>query len=265
MKTKTQALDWVNSRIGRRLDFDGWYGAQCMDLTIGYCNYISGGSFRPWGNAINLKDNTMPAGWKLIKNTPSFLPQPGDIAIWAYAPYDVYGHTGIITSANLNNFYSVDQNWFNAGSNGSPAAKVFHDYTGFWGVIRPAFGSTSTKKATPKKAAPKKKVVKKAATKKAATTATWKRNSAGILWKTEKAKFTCNVSSGIITRKNGPWTGWAQGPFMKKGDTIKYDEIQDFDGHIWVSGNFKGQYVYVPIGKSNGKGQRIGAAWGTFS
>lgn len=264
MKTKTQALNWVNNRIGRRLDMDGAYGAQCMDLTIGYCNYLTDGKFWPWGNAKDLKNNTMPTGWKLIKNTPNFLPQAGDIAIWANAPYEEFGHTGIITSANLYNFYSIDQNWFNSGSNGSPAAKVFHDYTGFWGVIRPKFASASKTTTTKKDTAPKKATTtaKKKAT---ANTNKWKRNSAGILWKAEKATFKCNVASGIITRKNGPWTGWPQGPAMKKGDSIKYDEIQDFDGLIWVSGKFKGQYVHVPVGKSNGKGQRIGSAWGTFS
>ncbi|BDE75632.1 hypothetical protein [Staphylococcus phage S6] len=127
------------------------------------------------------------------------------------------------------------------------------------GATSTAKTSTATKSTTKTKAPAK---PKKTSTE---TSTTWKRNSAGILWKTEKATFKCGVSVGIITRKNGPWTGWPQGPRMSKGDTIKYDEIQDFNGYIWVSGKFKGQYVYVPVGKSNGNGKRIGPAWGTFS
>lgn len=255
MKTKSQAINWLNNRIGRRLDMDGWYGSQCMDLTIGYWRYLTDGKDRPDpGNAITLINTHLPKGWKRIKNTPEFVPQAGDIAIWGYAPYNVYGHTAIITYATVNYFYSVDQNWFNPSLEyGSPAAKVYHDYTGFWGVIRPAYAKSSTKKKSTSKTSTN------------ITSNVWRRNDAGILWKTEKATFTCNVDSGIKTHLNGPWTGWGNGPDMEKGESIKYEEIQDFDGLIWVSGNFKGKYTYVPIGYSNGKGQRVGSAWGTFS
>lgn len=262
MKTHSQALKWVNNRIGRRLDMDGAWGSQCMDLTIGYCQYLSDKKFWPWGDAKDLKNGqNLPEGWKLIQNTPSFLPQPGDIAIWAWPPYNEYGHTGIITYATLSYFYSVDQNWFNPGDYGSPAAKVYHDYTGFWGVIRPAYKKSSTKKAaktssTKTKATPKAKTVK--------SSNVWRRNNDGVLWKTESATFKCTAAGGITTRVNGPWTGWAKGPYMYKNDEIEYEEIQDFDGYIWVSGKFKGKYVYIPVGYSNGKGQRVGAAWGNF-
>lgn len=128
--TKEQGAQWALDRVGKSIDVDGYYGAQCKDFVEKFTTENFGVSFP--GNAIDLIYCAIPSGWQRIKNTPEFLPQPGDIALWAYG---TYGHTGIIVSANLNTFVSVDQNWYNASSNGSPAAKVQHNYTtyNFWG------------------------------------------------------------------------------------------------------------------------------------
>ena len=134
--TKEQGAQWALDRVGKSIDVDGYYGAQCKDFVEKFTTENFGVSFP--GNAIDLITCSIPSGWVRIKNTPEFLPQPGDIALWAYG---TYGHTGIIVSANLNTFVSVDQNWYNASSNGSPAAKVTHNYTtyNFWGVLRPPY------------------------------------------------------------------------------------------------------------------------------
>ena len=134
-----EAVAWAKAQVGQKLDFDGWYGAQCMDLILYYCAKFG---WRPSGNAITLKDQTPPAGWQKIKNSASFIPQPGDIFIFTIAPY---GHTGIITSANMNSFTSVDQNWFNSTDTGSAGANVTHNYNSFWGVIRPPFTVGATR------------------------------------------------------------------------------------------------------------------------
>lgn len=140
--TAQEGAQWAIDRIGRRIDTDGYYGAQCKDFVNAYIQENWG--FTPPGNAIHLKDYNYPSGWQKIQNTPDFLPQPGDIAVWAYGSYATYGHCGVITSANLSTFTSVDQNWFNAnGETGSPAALVTHNYNGFWGVIRPPFSSAT--------------------------------------------------------------------------------------------------------------------------
>lgn len=94
----------------------------------------------------------------------------------------------------------------------------------------------------------------------------WRKNSYGILYKAETATFTCTVSSGIITRYNGPWTGHPQAGLLQIGQSVVYDEIEDFDGYIWISWvTNNGTRVYMPIGNSDGRGNRIGNAWGTFS
>lgn len=130
---QNDAVAWAKAQVGQKLDFDGWYGAQCMDLILYYCAKFD---WRPTGNANTLQNQTPPAGWQKIKNSATFVPQPGDIFIFTLAPY---GHTGIVTSANMNSFTSIDQNWINASDNGSAAAAVTHNYNTFWGVLRPPF------------------------------------------------------------------------------------------------------------------------------
>lgn len=94
----------------------------------------------------------------------------------------------------------------------------------------------------------------------------WKKNSWGILWKKESASFTCNVSEGIVTRYTGPSLHNPIAGGLEYGQTVNYNEIQDYEGYIWISWEvFSGDTVYMPIGKSDGKGNRVGKAWGTFS
>ena len=139
MITADQGVAWAVQRIGQRIDADGVYGSQCMDLTVQFCR--DNFSWHPTGNAIRLTDQAIPAGWQRIRNTDTFIPQDGDIAIWGLGAYALYGHTGVIVGpCDMSGFTSVDQNWFNASLiSGSPAAGVRHNYNGFWGVLRPPY------------------------------------------------------------------------------------------------------------------------------
>ncbi|WP_348922111.1 CHAP domain-containing protein [Enterococcus rotai] len=132
--TKEQAVAWANSKIGQRIDMDNYAGAQCMDLVIAFCNEHFG--WWPKGNAIDLASQVLPAGFQRFKNTPDFLPLPGDIFIWAH---DQYGHTGIITSATLTSYTSVEQNGQAPTDGSGPARAYTRSYTNFWGVIRPPY------------------------------------------------------------------------------------------------------------------------------
>ena len=144
--TPQEGADWALAQVGKSIDFDGVYGAQCVDLIKKYCNTHWG--WTPKGNAKEDASIALPnSSWTRIKNTPEFIPQPGDIAVWTNG---TYGHVAIIISANINSFVSVDQNWYNAnGTVGSPAAKVTHNYSGFWGVIRPPFSSATVETSQP--------------------------------------------------------------------------------------------------------------------
>ena len=160
--SKQQALAWLSNKykVGG-VDFDGSYGKQCADLSTAYCYYLSGGTFRPTGNAIALTWQWLPDTFTRIKNVASTRPQAGDLAVWGYGDYSVYGHVGIVTNGdpdgNLMTFISLDQNWFNASlTHGSPPAYVKHNYSGVWGFIRPKFATSS--KATQATSKAKEKV-----------------------------------------------------------------------------------------------------------
>ncbi|KTT79866.1 hypothetical protein NS202_12105 [Mammaliicoccus sciuri] len=93
----------------------------------------------------------------------------------------------------------------------------------------------------------------------------WKKNKYGILWKKEKGTFTCKAKDGIVTRYNGPSIHNPIAGGLEYNQSVNYNEIQDYEGYIWISWEvYSGATVYMPIGKSNGKGQRVGSAWGTF-
>ncbi len=135
--TQAQALEWVYSQEGKSLDYDNSYGAQCVDLICFYYQHL--GAPRPYGNACDFISNQLPAGWTRIANTASFVPEPGDIAVWGRAVGNGYGHVAIILSADVHNFVSMDQNW-----GGKYCRKVTHNYNNFWGVIRPNFDSADS-------------------------------------------------------------------------------------------------------------------------
>ena len=38
--TREAAVEWVKSKVGTAIDYDGAYGAQCVDLIKGYSNEL---------------------------------------------------------------------------------------------------------------------------------------------------------------------------------------------------------------------------------
>ncbi|WP_341275177.1 glucosaminidase domain-containing protein [Staphylococcus haemolyticus] len=130
---------------------------QCWDLP----NYIFERywGFRTWGNANAMarRANYPNTSWKIYANTPSFVPKPGDVAVWTYG---WAGHTAIVVGpSDKKHFRCVDQNWYGANQyRGSVAAYVNHDYSGRGGslyFVRPPYKS-EPKKPTPKPTEPDK-------------------------------------------------------------------------------------------------------------
>lgn len=152
--TASQVVAWAkwmaNNRRG--VDIDGRYGYQCWDLP----NYIFERywGFRTWGNANAMarRSNYPDTSWKIYANTPSFVPKPGDVAVWTYG---WAGHTAIVVGpSDTNRFRCVDQNWYGANQyRGSVAAYVNHDYSGRGGslyFVRPPYKAEPKPKPKPK-------------------------------------------------------------------------------------------------------------------
>ena len=141
-KTQAEAITWVKSKVGgSALDYDGYYGAQCVDFIAYYLNFL-GASSLIGGNASAYANKTMPSGWQKIAYYNGFTAKAGDIAIWTYTTSSA-GHVAIVTSANTTSMTVVDQNGWNGAHHTNPEYSTYK-YTQwtFYGVIRPKFKST---------------------------------------------------------------------------------------------------------------------------
>lgn len=131
--TQAEALAWVKAQVGKSIDADGVYGAQCIDLILAYYDFL--GVPRSLGNGADYVNNTLPAGWSRIKGA---VPQAGDILVYTGGP-EGYGHTGIFESKystyhqNVRQKYVERITWaYDDGFSTTP----------YWGVIRPNFSSS---------------------------------------------------------------------------------------------------------------------------
>lgn len=125
--------DFVTQNSGKLLDFDGEYGAQCVDEVQYYAQSL--GLPRFWGNAVDIADQAS-AGATWLVNTPTNYPQPGDIVVWKASVPGItgqFGHVAIAVDANPNSFNSFDQNW----PTGTACHVQHHTYTGVAGWLHP--------------------------------------------------------------------------------------------------------------------------------
>ena len=152
IKSRDEAVAWLRAQEGARYDIDGAYGSQCSDFTSAYVNYVLTGN--PYGGRIGVYNanqysnaNLYPSDWQVFANTPSFLPEPGDIFVVNGADAR-YGHTGVVISSDIYTATIADQNGMSDWSldYGSPAH--IHNITwtssGTWAAqyyIRPCFSS----------------------------------------------------------------------------------------------------------------------------
>jgi len=127
---------FVAAYSGKWKDFDGAYGAQCVDLFDFYLRdvwavpvYYAAGAINLFGGRPDL------IAWTQNRwGDASQFPHRGDVIIWganAKVGTGVYGHVGIVTRADGYTFDSFDQNWpLNA-----PCHIVHHTYEGIrgWG------------------------------------------------------------------------------------------------------------------------------------
>lgn len=129
--------EFINTYNGKTFDYDGVAGVQCVDLVKMYLDKVFGIKAGAWGNAKDYYENfnSLPLrnNFTRIANTPSFVPQKGDIVVWGAGLGNKYGHIAIATGeGNTSTFYSYDLNW-----GGKIVKRVQHNYKGFLGVLRP--------------------------------------------------------------------------------------------------------------------------------
>lgn len=130
--------EFINKYNGQKVDFDGAYGAQCVDLFRVFNRDVLEieqprgvkGAKDFWANYDT--DSVLQANFDRIANTPEFVPILGDVAVFYN---DTHGHISICTGENSDTkvFESFDQNY----PYGSACHKIQHNYSNFYGVLRP--------------------------------------------------------------------------------------------------------------------------------
>lgn len=114
--TRTDAIAWCQSKLGQAMDFDGQYGAQCVDFFNFYYQYLTGRN--PYSDGYGVpgaKDlwNVPTTLFTKITNNPNDLtqlPSPGDIIIYngSMPGSGGYGHVAVVGEAK--NIY-YEQNY----------------------------------------------------------------------------------------------------------------------------------------------------------
>jgi hypothetical protein len=132
--------EFLETCLGKKVDFDGRYGGQCVDLFRLYCRDVLELPAQPRGVAgaadfwTNYEtDPILQTAFDKIANTPSGVPRFGDVVIWNKRAGRGYGHIAIFLHGDGLRFTSLDQNWPAL----SVVAETTHDYVHVLGWLRP--------------------------------------------------------------------------------------------------------------------------------
>lgn len=138
-----EAIKYMNSLKGQYIDFDNAFAYQCVDLITDFVYHVADG-YRMWGNAKDLHIvNALPKGWKVVENTPNYIPPVTAIAVYTEGIYSKWGHTGLVwdNSGGTSSFTILEQNY--DGNANSPAKLRTDNYSGLTHFIVPDFADDS--------------------------------------------------------------------------------------------------------------------------
>lgn len=138
-----EAIKYMHSMKGQFIDFDNAYAYQCADVVVDFVDHVADG-YRLWGNAKELHTvNALPKGWKVVENTPNYIPPVTAIAIYTEGIYRKWGHCGLVwdNSGGTETFTILEQN-FDTNAN-TPAKLRVDDFAGLTHFIVPDFADDS--------------------------------------------------------------------------------------------------------------------------
>lgn len=108
--------DFVTKYLGKKVDFDNAYGAQCVDLFRQYCKDVIG---CPHTGAVEgAKDLyfnfSLNDEKKYFDRKSPWFMAPGDVAIWDATSTNKYGHVAIVLMVDNKNkeLLVLEQNGF---------------------------------------------------------------------------------------------------------------------------------------------------------
>ncbi len=98
--------NFVNKRLGKRVDYDKQYDYQCTDLAKQYIDEVLGRKkIWPLWNAKNMPNNTFFSSWEKIKGMKNLM--QGDIIISSHGQY---GHVAVVDHVLNGKVYVLEQN-----------------------------------------------------------------------------------------------------------------------------------------------------------
>ena len=125
--------DFIKKYDGQAVDYDKNFGPQCVDLYRQYVKEVLGyPQSPPVVGAKDIWDTYLPEYFKRIENTPTGIPEKGDIIIFGTG-LGKYGHVAIYIEGTLTKFTSFDQNY----PLGSLCHSQGHTYSGVLGWLTP--------------------------------------------------------------------------------------------------------------------------------
>ena len=132
--------EWLAQADGKKMNLDGAYGQQCVDVFLDYAQYLFGSIWRTttgWGNAKDLFANSNPSYWQKIANSPdpNHIPQAGDVVVWNAKGTNPYGHIAVVISANSSNITVLQQDGFIDYNNDGNADGVGHRKVQTWSAV----------------------------------------------------------------------------------------------------------------------------------
>lgn len=134
---------FIEKYNNKKIDFDGMYNGQCVDLYRQYVKEVLGFPQSPAvAGAKDIWDTYLSSFFTRYNNSPTAVPKKGDIVIWG-TKMGQYGHVAVFIDGGVTKFNSFDQN--------SPVGTLCHiqshTYTGVLGWLRPKENAVS--EATP--------------------------------------------------------------------------------------------------------------------
>ena len=130
MTSAVTLVRFVGQLLGRAgIGTNPTNAGQCVGLVE---RWLSVSGRRPVsGNAVDLLANAPKAALRVMYNTPTNSPAPGDIVCWDGSWGNGYGHCAIVIAATETQLAVFEQN----DPVGSPPIVATHDYTGVAGWI----------------------------------------------------------------------------------------------------------------------------------
>ena len=126
--------EFINKNIGKKVDYDGYYGAQCVDLFRQYCQDVWGiPRTEPVNGAVELYtkyEKTVVEKKYLEQFKAKSKAQCGDAVVWGKTASNIYGHVAIVVCPRKSDVIVFEQDGFK--QNGTKLSiRTYENLAGF--------------------------------------------------------------------------------------------------------------------------------------